>query len=65
MKCIFINRPKHVYPCSACKNKHCDNIDGYGNIPTTCYDCRFQFNIEKGRNACKHGIRPCKDFEEW
>ena len=62
-KCEFIGRPKHAYPCSACKQKDC--YDLHGNIPTTCYDCRFQMLGEKRPNACKHGIRPCKDFEAW
>lgn len=63
MKCRFIGRPKHVYPCSDCKNQHCEDTTGHGNIPTTCHDCRQYSEKENGRSNCKRGIRPCKDFE--
>lgn len=71
MKCKYIDRPRHIFPCSVCKNKHCDDPigHGYGNIPTTCDDCRYQFDKErtngKKGNGCKRGLRPCKDFEQW
>ena len=69
MKCPYIDRPRHIYPCIECKNKHCNDIDGHGNIPNTCFDCRYQLDIKekqnKKRNLCKRGIRPCKDYEQW
>ena len=60
-ECMFKGRPKHVYPCSNCK-EDCNNPNKA--IPMTCYDCRYKHEKD-GRNGCKRGLRPCKDFVPW
>ena len=62
VECKYKHRPKHIFPCSKCIDKNCNNPQ---NIPLTCHDCRYQHNKENGHNGCKNGLRPCKEFEMW